>query len=217
MLEVRSRWFKLVSLALIVLFLGMLVVAGAATNVSADKGWTRNPTDAEIQQAAQEFIAEQERTVAEVWDWKTVKAHKLGNVRHYTAFEDPLVGNVVVLAYRVVNPDYDASNRWDNPLRFSMAVLVREKGCWYFTEPWALGSWFEESWKETSLDKEIGEYIFAGDFWRRHKDYHVERGWIGGPPPEENQPPTVTLTYSPENPTPGDTVEFTTTAYDPET
>jgi hypothetical protein len=155
----------------------------------------RMPSESEIQQAAQQFI----NTEPNIVDWRVFKYH------NPTLSDKPLEANGVGLAYRVPNPDYDPANVGQPDLECDRADLGwwPERGGWVFIDVDDRVMCFSST---DTLDALITRFL------ERTKK---RLGWVGEAP-GENHPPTVTLSYSPENPTPNDTIYFTATASDPD-
>lgn len=156
---------------------------------------TRLPTDSEIQQAVDQFTVPNRSIV----DLRVFKYHDP------TESDEPIRANGVGLVYRVPNPDYAAIP--DQPdLECGQATLYwwPDRGGWVFADT-SGGRRLCFSSTDT-LDVLVNRYLGT----------HYRLGWIGESPPSENQPPTVSLSYSPQNPTPNDTIYFTAVASDPD-
>jgi hypothetical protein len=174
-----------------------LVVLGSTTNVSlAGPYWERLPTDSEIQQAAERFTVPNRS----ILDSRVFKYHDP------TESDYPIRANGVGLVYRVPNPDYDPANVDQPDLECGQATLYwwPDRGGWVFVDT--------GGGRRLCFSSIDTLNVLAN----RYLGTRYRLGWIGGPPPSENRPPTVSLSYSPQNPTPNDTIYFTTVTSDPD-
>lgn len=162
----------------------------------AGHGWPRTPTDEEIRLAAEHHVSECNYPVTRIYEYQTFKLHLLPSGPDEVLIcvrKDGGMGDVLAVFYYL---DY---------------------GCYYDckdTCEWRFGFGgfspaFAAHWESLGSCAADIDHLFE-----LCPEY--ARGWLGEPPPTENHPPTVSLTYSPQNPTPADTVHFSADASDPD-
>ena len=199
-----SRFLLCVAItALVVLgsqFLGFVWMS--TVSGYANPTWPRNPTDDEINQALSRFLESEGPVVKE---HLTVKYHR----KDIQPVRDGYNANEVAVFWM---KKYSA----DGEPEFGSKTLecVRDPqgdGCWIWSFSGG-GCWAPRATQQTfSSLRDFVAWCISGNY---------EYGWVsgepGGPPPSENHPPTVSLSYSPPNPTTNDTIYFTAVASDPD-
>lgn len=155
----------------------------------ANPTWPRNPTDAEIAQAAREFL---DREGPAIKEYRIVKYHD----KRIQPVADGYNANEVQLFFM---------KKYDDTTEFGGNRLEGYNGSWHFSGG---GCWAPSGSPSFSS---LGELVS----WCLDEDSYGY-GWVSGQPPSENRPPTVRLSYSPANPTPNDTIYFQANASDPD-